>query len=344
MKRTLLATAGGLLIHSAVLAQYTAPTPGVAASTAQKEARAQQLLSEYIAKFRNNASEGRKLLDELYVNRLAKTADNVKTVRALLASTVTSEEKVGLARILGKLYTKENATGMNVAIANDLRGLTQSGQTDVARAATFTFSRLGYFPDSAEVLASAKNRGLIDDEAFFGELAHIAPSAPGNDQVNLLSKIRAGKSRYGADVLAYQIQETGSMKKFSSEAKVQLLYTLAENEPGFPVMAIGEYDLSDGIRYSTWLHAVATLERDTKHITYQDVVMARLGNEKIDPRKIMAFLSSTEGKRLIKDVGRRGPFESLHERITLYSKQLPQNQIMKEVVAEITATLSALKQ
>jgi hypothetical protein len=53
------------------------------------------------------------LLDAIHAAGLAKTAENVQAVRSLLASDVTAEERVGLARIPGSLYTYDNKTGLN---------------------------------------------------------------------------------------------------------------------------------------------------------------------------------------------------------------------------------------
>jgi hypothetical protein len=345
MRRTLLVAAFGLLIHSAVLAQYAVRASASDIASAEiKAMRSENLLEQYKSKHRNNAHEGRKVLDEMYALGMVKNAENVKAIRALIASKVTNEEKVALARILGGLYSADDPTGMNATIAQDLRGLTHDGQKDVARAATLTFSRLTYFPDSPEVLLSAKKRGLIDMDEYYGELAHLTAYAPANEQANLVSTIRNGKNRYAAEILAFVSQEAAIMKKFYPETKKQILSLLEEHEPEFSKVAIGEFDYTDAVRYSTWLHATATLNRDVKNTKYHDLIMARLNDEKIDPRKIMAFLASSEGKRLIKDIGRREPFESMHQRIALYSKQLPQNMIMKELVDDISATLRLLKE
>jgi hypothetical protein len=342
MKRTLIAATCGVVMHCTASAQY-APQPSSPRMAAPQAAlRGQQLLELYNSKYRNHPVEGRNTLDAIQANGLAKTADNVKSIRALLASRVTNEEKIALARILGSLYSPDDKTGMNTAIAQDLRGLSRAGAKDVARAATLAFSRLAYFPDSPDVLLSAKNRGLIDADTYYGELAHLTAYAPAHEQANLVATIKNGKNRYAAEILASLSHDAITMQRFVPETKVQLLSLLEESEPEFP-KALGEFGYTDAIRYATWLHTASLLKRDATNASYKDLVMARLSDEKTDPRKIMAFLASAEGKQLMKDVGQRSTFEPLYQRIALYSRQLPQNMTMKELVQDVTATLQMLK-
>jgi hypothetical protein len=128
------------------LAQYSRPS-----QSAQPAAEAQNLLSQYSARFRNSGQEGRLLLDAIHAAGLAKTAENVQAVRSLLASDVTAEERVGLARIPGSLYTYDNKTGLN-APPNDQLGLVSEIKSGKNRyAAEILASQLG----DAQILATS---------------------------------------------------------------------------------------------------------------------------------------------------------------------------------------------
>lgn len=350
MKYLFLITAACLFLANGkiAIAQSTGNTSGIApsapgfSSKGQQMVEAQNLFDQYHTKYRNGGLEGRKILERVQARGLEKTAENVKSIRSVLSSKVTNDEKVVLARILGSLYTHDNKTGMNNAIAGDLRGLTYSGQKDVARTATLAFSRMGYFPDSNEVLLYAQKHSLINSDEYYGELAHIMPFAPAVDQIAIVSNIRNGKSRYAAEILAFLPRNPETMKKLYPETQKMLLSVLKDNEPEF-TQAIGEFGFTDAIRYATWLHSVALLSSANSQAKYSEVVLAHLNNEKTDPRKIMAFLAENEGKRLINDMGQRAPFENALQRITLYSKQLPDNIHMKELVQDITSTINSLK-
>jgi hypothetical protein len=319
------------------LAQYSGPP-----QSAQQAAEAQNLLSQYSARFRNSGQEGRLLLDAIHAAGLAKTAENVQAVRSLLASDVTAEERICLARILGRLYTYDNKTGLNVVIAQDLRNLVYTGPKEVASAAALAFSRLAYFKDSQTVLRYAKDNGYIVADAYYGELAHLFPYAPPNDQLGLVSKIKSGKSRYAAEILASQLGDAQILATSLPETQRALKQYLEESEPDMP-QALGEYGLIDAIRYEYWLHSVSTLSASNGEASYSEAVFAHLNSDKTDPRKIMAFLSSNRGKLFITNVGRKSLFEDAMKRMTLYSMQLPQNALMRDAVKEITVAVNSLK-
>ncbi|HYD94934.1 MAG TPA: hypothetical protein VEC01_06385 [Noviherbaspirillum sp.] len=343
MKQALVIGAVGILVHTIVLAQ-PAPVPGMAnqATPDQRSARAQQLLDAYRVKRATDAIENRKTLDEAYVLGIRKTRANVMAIRTLLVSRVPAEEKVALARLLGSLYSPADATGMNAAIAQDLRRLARAEQRELAGAAVLVYSRLGYFPDTPDILSSARRNGAIDDDGYFGELAHLVPFAPAHAQRALVAELRRSKNPYGTEVITFVLQAKEVVKKLDPAAKEELLLLLNETEPAFP-MPLGDFGYTDAIRFANWLHASAMLAVEIKGASYRDMVLAKLDDERTDPRKIMAFLSSGEGRRLIGEVGQRAPFEKMQQRIALYSRQLPQNEAMKEIVDGVNATLAGLK-
>jgi hypothetical protein len=57
----------------------------------------------------------------------------------------------------------------------------------------------------------------------------------------------------------------------------------------------------------------------------------------------MAFLTSTEGKLLIATLAQPQLFEKARNSVVTYSKQYPQNEMMREAVQDITTTLDASK-
>ncbi|MCX7170066.1 MAG: hypothetical protein NTY41_07155 [Proteobacteria bacterium] len=334
MKHILVAAACFILLSNQIaIAQNTGNT---------SSANAQDLFGQYNSKFRNSGLEGRQMLEDIQAQGLAKTAENVKSTRSLLSSSVTSDEKVVLARILGSLYTYGDKTGMNNAITSDLKGLVYTGQKEVARAGVLAFSRLGYFRDSNDVLLYARNNGFIDTDEYYAELAHIVLFAPAHDQVDLVSKIKDGKNRYATEILASITQDPEAIKNVYPETQKSILSSLDASEPAF-AQALGEFSLIDAVRYSTWLQSVANLSSAAGNVKYEDVVLARLNDDKIDPRKIMAFLMSPEGKNLIKKIGQSSPFDKVLERVSLYSKQLPQNVLMKQIVQDIKVTIKSVK-
>jgi hypothetical protein len=304
---------------------------------------AQDLFGQYIAQYHNNSGlEGREVLEHVHALGLEKTADNVKSTRSLLSSTVNHDEKVALTRIMGSLYTYDNKTGMNNEIAQDIKGVIYADQKDVATEGVMVYSRLAYFKDSSDVLLYAKKSGLIDADTYYGDLAHLVPYAPANDQITLVTTIKDGNNQYALEILASTAQDAVTMNKIDMATKKIILSSLEANEPGFG-QALGEFSLIDAVRYSTWLQSVANLSSATREVKYEDVVLAHLNNYEADPRKIMAFLMSSDGKTFIQNVGKNGSLDGALKRITLYIKEIPQKDIMQDIVDDITATITSAK-
>lgn len=299
------------------------------------------MFDQYKAGMQGRGMAARMQLEGVSVNGIAQTPENVRSVRALLASRVTAEEKGALVRILGRLYTRDDVTGMNTVIVQDLKGFVNAGEKDVALAAVLVFSRLAYFPDSSEVLWQAKSRGVIDDDGYYGELAHLVAVAPADAQNALVRRIGEGKNPYAMEILVSSCCSPNQLARMYPETRSALLGALEENEPGFS-MALGEFGMIEAIRYAAWLQAFALLGSHGDNAKYVQLVMTRLSDERLDPRKAMAFLASSQGKALIRDVGKKSAFSMLLERIELYSRQLPQNELMKEMVRDARQSVDAL--
>jgi hypothetical protein len=259
-----------------------------------RQAAAQSKLSDYQNTSRYSGQEGRAKLDEVYALGLEINADNVKSVRSLLASNISFDEKVALTRILASLYSPQSTNEFNNAILSDLRGLAASGHKELGRTAAYAYSRSGYFPDSIEILTRAKNADYFGDQDFYGELAHLLPYAPDDAQNEIIGKIKSSRNGYAAEILAAMISNPEHLKRLSLSAKENVMSFLATTEPKFS-QATGIFSFSEGIQFAYWLHAIATLGESTNKTSYMDYVNKALQDPSIDPRKIIAFLVSSEG-------------------------------------------------
>lgn len=315
---------------------------GAPLSTALPATSGESLFLEYSSKFVNKGAEGRMVLDAVYARGLKKTPENINKTRTLLASKISDEEKVGLIRILGSLYSPASTSTLNEAILSDLRKFSTSGNKEIGRTAVLTYSRLGYFPDSVNMLTSARNSGYIDNRNFCGELAHLLPYAPVDGQTQLIEKIKSEGDSFSAEILASYFQNKELIKRLSPQTRDAVLSYLEVNEPAF-VQATGEFDFVDGIRYSAWLHAMATLSSMSKNANYADYVITRLDKERTDPRKMMGFLMSAEGQQLISQVARTHALDNVQEKMNLYVKQHPMNSTMQEVVRTINERIKAAR-
>lgn len=299
-----------------------------------------ELLVAYKKKF-SNSSNGPLVLDAAFARGVAATSSNILMLRDLLASSIPPQEKAPLLRILGSLHTYNNSTKLNLSIESDLRSATNSGSQEIARAATLAYSRLGYSSDFDTVMASARSRKLVSEDEYFGEYAQIVPSAPRDVQLGMVKKIAAGRNSYAVEILADLLSNPAMLAQFYPEARAELQTMLEKLEPSFP-LAIGEYGLIDGMRYSTSLQAIALLSAAKDGTSYVATVLSRLEAPETDPRKVIAYFSSSEGKRMMKDLGSRNRLEPLFQRAHQYSESFPQNQVTADLVRGLDSSLSQL--
>jgi hypothetical protein len=307
--------------------------------TTEKIAQGQALFAEYNSQYRNNPKDGRKLLDDVAAYGLPKNPDSVKSVRTLLASKITKEEKVALVRILAQQHTYDNKTGLNDTITSDLRGHVNSGDREVATAATLAISRLANVPDKREILLSAKNRGLIDTDGYYGELAHAVAFSEADEQLKIVSEIRNAKNRYATEIVAMTVNSPDMAKKLRPEARAEVASLLAGSEPLFS-QAIGQYDIIEGLRYAAWIRALTTMRASEFNKNGSELIMSKLSEERADPRKIIAVLTSDYAPQLVGEIGQRNRFDILLQRAALYSKQHPGNRDVKEAVEHISMMMN----
>jgi hypothetical protein len=273
---------------------------------------------------------------------LPRNPQNAAAIRRALAANVPVEEKAMLTRLLANQFTPDDATGMNQLIASDLKNLTNSSDDTLARAALFAFTRLGYLAGFEDVLLLAKNRRVIDDDAYLGELSHVLPFASGADQERIARLLGDSNNGYAAQIAAMNVNNGWSLGVLSSGSKMSLTALLEKSEPAFSP-ALGQFDYVEATRYAEWLRALATLRASNFNRQGAELVMARLGDPTIDPRKIMAFLASEHGSWLITQIGAKDRFTALVQRISLYSRQHPQNADMRALVDQVSAVVSGLK-
>lgn len=320
--------------------QVFTPLVGKAREQSLQAQRAAAALNLYSKNAGNDAVNGRETLEEIHARGLARNAQNLARVRALLASTVSSAEKSILVKILGQLYANDNPTGGNQDIVTDLRMAINAQDPALAQVAVLTYSRLAYFPDFVSVLRSARDRRLIGDDVYYGEIAHIVYFAPAEAQPELLSIVRQARNTYATQILSYLSHDPGALRKLTSASKRVLLAMFEESEPAMP-QALGELGIEADI-YAMWLHALATLKSDLTNDRYDAIVLAHLNHANTDPRKIMGYLASNDGAALMRRVGSRAPFAQALERIDLYARQLPQSRRMRDMVHEVAQTLAVL--
>src|SRR4051794_17100646 len=103
----------------------------------------------------------------------------------------------------------------------------------VALAGLLSYTRTGFHSDSLALLSSAKSRGLIDEQAQQGELAHILPFAPVSEQIQLATMLRSTGNSYAAEVVAMNFADPALVASLGEDTRGVLSAFLRSTEPSF---------------------------------------------------------------------------------------------------------------
>ncbi|CAN7706968.1 hypothetical protein LJR290_005855 [Variovorax sp. LjRoot290] len=313
---------------STAAARYAA-----AIGAARGKEDSQNSLASYVPK---PGIEGRNELDRIFAQGVPLTSRSALAARALLKAGISDDEKIALARILGRLYSSDNATGYNADILLDLRSLIGDNNKEVARSAALSFSRIGYLPGSDAMLKSAFETHVLSADDYYGELAHMARLAPVGVQDELLSAIRSSANSYAADILAGSIHDDPKiLKGYSTHSVNEIGQLLAKSEPRF-ASATGDFGLTDAVRYAHWLRASAQIESLAQGTDVDAVIVARLSLPGTDPRKITAYLLMPEASSILSSARLGSPSAGLVSASNQYAAQYPRNMILQSAAQEIS--------
>lgn len=286
--------------------------------------------------------KGAAALMRAHAAGLPATSENINAIRQALTKKLTNDETTSLIRILGTMAKPSLKSPEQSALMSDLKGFTNSGNREIARAATFATSRAGYSEDAKQILAKGRDSGVLSTDEYFGELSHMIRLAPKHAQQEILTSLASGRNAYSIDVLTSQLSDRESALSLYPEAQRFALKLLKENEPQFP-MAIGRFGLIDGFRYVAWLRSYATLQNTLNQKSISETILHELNSPKTDPRKVLAFWSSAEGNQLMSEIGHRGPLEPSIARARAYSESFPGNQMVLEIANDIGKRSSMLR-
>lgn len=259
-------------------------------------------------------------LESLYNKEIDKTSDNMDFLSQTLASS-SSDEKIVAARLLASLYTFGESSDWNAKVKQALRKSIDSTDAKVATNALLRYSRLGFFPDTVELLELHYKSGRLNENDLYGEFAHIFAFAPETQQLQLLEKIRKSKNAYALDIVSARIKDVEFTKTLTSSTRISLQTLLQSNQPRFSV-AIGEFSLTEAVIFSDWLHALSLLSALNGTGEYDNVVLANLNGTTSNPKKAISFFSSPEGKAAAKRIG-KAPLNETFERIRNFLKYQP---------------------
>lgn len=237
--------------------------------------------------------------------------------------------------VLFAIYNRENTSGANQDIALELKNLAAGSNKQAAAYAATYYARLGYLPDTKQVLDQALRNGALPTDSYFREIAHLIPEAPPEKQKEFMAEVLASSNRLASDILASGLNsgQDSSAAHFlkSSEEMAKLL---RNTEPDFDP-EVGLYPGTDALRYCTWLRASATIESAKSGRNMDEIIVAKLSEPGTDPRKVLAYLSSWDAMPLIAEAMPGSQVHKLAAIARRQSDQNPGNRDMRDLMQTI---------
>jgi hypothetical protein len=286
-------------------------------------------------------ARGQSLLIGVLNKTLPATDANIKIVRQSLAKASAVEDKVLLIRVLASMYTPRLRSQQNLLIEGDIKKLVNSAERRVAMVAALEYSRLSYPSDRYEVLQRARDANVLDDDGYYGELAHGLRFSSLEEQAQMMSELEGARNQYANDILASTFSNTDSLGQLNQSVQRRLLNLLSSREPGFP-LALASFGAVDMARYVTWMDGVATIESALSGKPYAELVLARLSGPQVDPRKILAVFANSEGQRVIRESKDVNQLRKLLARAQAYSYSLPQNVMLSGAAASFAKRMAGI--
>jgi hypothetical protein len=334
MKSTLSSAALTLLVISSAgpaLAQLAQPGPSAQARQAERDAiraKTQTLWDDYRSKPRRAGSD--TLLRVAQTRSLAPTSANVINVLQLLNASGPSEDRVVLARIAGDLHFDLRQAGSKILqrdLEDSLSRLAKGEQDrDVRLAAVYTYSRMGYFPDSMAMLAGS--RPLLGDRAYYAEMAHMLLAAPADEQAKLIEEIGTGEGHnndLAKQILMDQVRSIPqAFDRLPRPVTGALLDLFLKQEPKFNATqpsAIGFGSVTD---YTNWFNAVVALTAKTSGEPPR-YIAARLLKLDGDPRKLIAAFGDEQSAALVQSALARADLDKADAAIAGFGARFASN-------------------
>lgn len=288
--------------------------------------------------------EGRLELDRIYASGFPVSNITYNATKKLLNSPlITDDERIALARIVGRHYAPNDPIGLNSEVLLDLRSLFLSSNADVARSAIFTLSSFGYLPGTPTLLANAHDRKVLNSDDYYGELAYNLARAPRTELPQMLDVILAGKSSHARDVISSMISdEQLKPREIDGDSIGKLSRFLADTEPSFPA-PIGVFGLTDAVSYSYWVKSKGAVDGALLGIDSDAAIIKILSLPGTDPRKVLAFLSVPGAEKILEAAYMGSPAYALYQSAASYARQFSMVPTTSDAFVEIQSKLPSAR-
>ena len=207
------------------------------------------------------------------------------------------DERINVARELNRVYFDARSNDVRKKISDALtRSLRLEQDAQVARAITFSHSRLYFDENTLPNLKLSYERKYIYFDDYYGELAHLYDEAPSDIRKEIIGEISRSNSRYAVDIVSAKIALEDGVRLSDQEID-DFQNFLKKNRPIFGG-SNDSFGYFEAIFYNQWLIAVSRLQHQSEGGSVEKWLGRRLLDPATDPRACVAFLISPYAKSL----------------------------------------------
>lgn len=197
----------------------------------------------------------------------------------------------------------------------------------IKRDRLFDYSRAGNFDDTRRVLKTALKDGLISEDEYYGELAHMF-HLPVKQAHSIISEIIGSGNAYGFEVLVSSLEENYEVaKSMSADERQDVFELLNKNKPEM-VSDMSLLGIGSVSKYTSWvgsLKAFSTEEAFVKNLN--DLIENRIS----DPREAFGLYEIIVKKNYAEKVS-NSALRKYNFLISTYKESYPENR-MAELVS-----------
>lgn len=191
----------------------------------------------------------------------------------------------------------------------------------------FDYSRAGNFDDTHRVLKAALKDGLISEDEYYGELAHMF-HLPVKQAHSIISEIIGSGNAYGFEVLVSSLEENYEVaKSMNTDERQDIFELLNKNKPEM-VSDMSLLGVGSVSKYTSWvgsLKAFSTEEAFVKSLN--DLIENRIS----DPREAFGLYEIIVKKNYAEKVS-NSALRKYNFLISTYKESYPENR-MAELVS-----------
>ena len=297
--------------------------------------RSQELFSQYQSFYAGRNPDAPALLDAIRGLGLPPTPENISEVHRMIESSVPEEEKVALTRIYGRFHADSTDPQVKEEILRELGAWVKEPDAgQIGKSAVHTYSRLGFFPDSIDLLNSAKNTKLMTEEEYYADLVYFISVAPPPKKSSILDMLKASKNSSVHESLADLLVNNSDARSLPSDVASKAQAILKTGEPSFSKDP-AEFVKADALRYEKWIAAMARLDNQMYGKPEGAFLFDKLTRPDVDPRKIIAVLMSFESVALIRSEAGPQAIEKLKKTALDYSMRNNGGYALQQAVASV---------